>query len=165
MLAQSLRSCWSQRRAESPGHTPARSRSMPTLHFLRASHVQLQKVLTLCVKKKKKGRRQREVGSSRLRPSQIKVQQLCNTNAPPPPGTARSPSGKSTKNWRVRTAAKFPLLVAGKPICLKMLLGQEMLRPQTVRGKQKGQRPLQVAHGTWTGRILPVIHKARSANK
>lgn len=76
---------------------------------------------------KREGGRLREVGSSRLRPSQIKVQQPCKPNAPPPPGTARSPSGKSTKNQGVRTTTKFLLPVVGKSICLKMRLGEMML--------------------------------------
>lgn len=37
-----------------PRPHPCYKRSMPVLYFLRASHIQLQKVLTLCVKKKRK---------------------------------------------------------------------------------------------------------------
>lgn len=70
-------------------------------------------------------------------------------------------------------AAKFPLLVPGKPVCLKVFLGEvdAQLKKATackmeVSPQGREQRSLQAAQGTWAWRrILLLIHKVRSPNK
>lgn len=113
--AQSLRSCWSQRRASAQA-TPLLEADPSLCSTSCARHVQLQKVLTLCVKEKRK----KAVRGRKFTPppqSKQSTATVQNKRA----SSRDSQESKRAKAPRMRRAAKFPLLVAGKPICLKML--------------------------------------------
>lgn len=87
------------------------------------SRVQLRKVLTLCVKKKRK----KAVRGRKFTPPPQSTESKYSHHAKQSrllPGRPGVQVEKAPWIQRVRTAAKFPLLVPGKSICLKMLLGE-----------------------------------------